>query len=529
MKTKFRILLSAITFIAGLALLFAALAIPLRLAAQDKQDHNRRHHHYQLIDMGTFGGPASYFTNGFDGILNNHGMAAGWADTSTPDPVPSFCYNPDCFVSHAFQWQSGVLTDLGTLVAGWSSSAFWISGNGLIVGNSQNGEIDPLIPGFPEFRAVLWQNGGIVNLGTLEGGYESFAGAVNNRGQVAGAALNTIPDPFCLLAPGFCTTQTRAFLWQNGAMQDLGTLGTGNDAGASFINERGQIAGISYTNTTPNPVTGLPTQDPFLWQNGTMLDLGTLGGTLGSATALNNRGEVVGQSNLAGDLISHPFLWTKHRGMRDLGTFGGDTGTTEWINDAGEVVGKADLPGSPPQNHDAFLWKDGVLTDLGTLPGDSCSLAYQVNSRGQVVGTSEDQALCLVPTGEHAFLWEHGGPMVDLNSLIPPGSNLQLVFAFAINDRGEIAGIGVPPGCSPQDVDTCGHAYVLIPCGEGDEGCEGENPTGVTHSSPTSVAQRPAAATPANQTLSGRGMMDRLRSRWGQRYQLPGRAFGPKD
>jgi len=81
-----------------------------------------------------------------------------------------------------------------------------------------------------------------------------------------------------------------------------------------------------------------------------MLDLGTLGGTLGSAAALNNRGEVVGQSNLAGDLIFHPFLWTKSRGMQDLGTFGGDTGTTEWINDAGEVVGKADLPGSPPES-----------------------------------------------------------------------------------------------------------------------------------------------------------------------------------
>src|SRR5258708_1255435 len=131
MKSKFRMLLSAITFFAGLALLFAALALPLRLAAQAKQDHsnNPKHHHYKLIDLGKLGGTTSYFLNGFDGILNNHGTAAGWADTSTTDPFPSFCFNPDCFVSHAFQWQSGVLTDLGTLAAGWSSSAFWISGN----------------------------------------------------------------------------------------------------------------------------------------------------------------------------------------------------------------------------------------------------------------------------------------------------------------------------------------------------------------------------------------------------------------
>jgi hypothetical protein len=89
--------------------LCAALAVPVGLAAQDKQNH--KHHHYKFIDLGTLGGPASHFSNGNDGILNSEGTAAGWAETSEPDPYPAFCFNPDCFVSHAFQSQNGVLTD----------------------------------------------------------------------------------------------------------------------------------------------------------------------------------------------------------------------------------------------------------------------------------------------------------------------------------------------------------------------------------------------------------------------------------
>jgi hypothetical protein len=160
----------------AITLVGAAIASPVQLEAQEESKPH--HHHYKLIDLGTLGGPASYFANGFDGILNNHGTAAGWADTSTPDPYPGFCFNLNCFVSHAFAWQGGMLTDLGTLPGGSSSQAFWISRNGLIAGNSQNGEIDPLITGLPESRAVLWKDGEIIDLGTLEGGHESLASAV---------------------------------------------------------------------------------------------------------------------------------------------------------------------------------------------------------------------------------------------------------------------------------------------------------------------------------------------------------------
>jgi hypothetical protein len=80
----------------------------------------------------------------------------------------------------------------------------------------------------------------------------------------------------------------------------------------------------------------------------------------------------------------------------------------------------------------------------------------------------------LIDVGEHAFLWE-GDSMIDLNALIPSGSRLKLTYAVAINDRGEIAGFGVPPGVLPEEYETKGHGYMLIPCDENHpdlEGCD---------------------------------------------------------
>jgi len=495
--------------------LLSILAPHVTFADECRAQHTR----YKLIDLGTLGGPASYFSNGLDGILNNRGTAVGWANTADPDPFNPFCAAPNCFAIHAFRVRNGALTDLGTLPGGVNSQAVWISANGLITGVSDNGELDPAVPGAAELRGVLWHRGQIVDLGTLQGGSQSIANAVNTDGQVVGLALNTVPDPFSFI--GF-PTQTRAFLWQDGVMKDLGTLG-GPDAIAGLINDRGEVAGPSYP--AIDPATGAPAAiHPFLWRNGNMLDLGSLGGTDSEPTALNERGEVVGFSTLAGDSITHPFLWRRGH-LIDLGTLRGDNGTTNWINDRGDIAGKADLPGAAPQNHDAVLWRNGKAIDLGVLTGDSCSNAYYVNLRGQVVGTSENRELCSMSVGQHAFLWEKGGPMVDLNTLIAPGANLQLTYAVAINDRGEIAGFGVPPDCAPKDYETCGHAYVLLPCAE-HEDCKNTSAGGNSVASP--IRPNPNAL-PASSRTGPATPLDKMRTRLQQRMHLPGRRALPSD
>jgi probable HAF family extracellular repeat protein len=471
--------------------LSAVLLIPGQLAAQEQRSRvgNVKHHHYKVIDIGTFGGPESFFNNlnltdrfsfgtafyQFGQVRNQRGTFVGFADTATPDPFSPFCYIPDCFVAHAFKWEKGIKTDLGTLPGGASSAAFWINAHGLIVGNSQNGELDPVIPGLPQIRAVLWKDGNITDLGTLGGG-QSYAEAINDRGQVTGLSVNTIPDPFSFhylfLYGSSKGTQARGFLWdKEEGMQDLGTLG-GPDTFPNLVNQRGQVAGFSYTNDIPNLDDGLPTLDPFLWDPKTgMKDLGNFGDQAASVNGLNNRGEVVGGLWLPGNHQIHPFLWDGSK-LIDMvaAPFGGSAnGEAGWINEAGEVVGIAGLPlpcpGGQSQLQHAFLWRNGVITDLGTVAGTPNSQASFINSRTQIVGLS---FACDFSVFD-AILWEEGS-MVDLNTLIPANSPFHLYSASFIDDRGQIAAFGIL-----TNGDT--HAVLLIPCVENRNGsseCEGD-------------------------------------------------------
>jgi probable HAF family extracellular repeat protein len=491
-------------------------ALPPRSFAQQAQEQTNGSMRYRFVDLGTLGGPNSYqpfeYASDFQTVasLSVRGTFAGWADTSAADPYAPNCFF-DCFVDHAFQWKDGVPTDLGALPGppGLSAAVTWISPNGLISGFSENGEIDPLLD-LAAFHGVLWYNGKIIDLKPLPSGYESWANAVNDQGQVVGYASNAIDNPNSLQG---LVTQTRAVLWQNGAVRDLGTLG-GTDAEALFINDQGQIVGLSYTVNSITPPSNDHCQETpltvhaFFFEKGRMVDLDTLGGSCTFANALNDYGQVAGESTIDGNQDDHPFIWEQEKKMKDLGTLGGTHGYAAWLNDSGMVVGAATNKGN--QALLAFQWKDDVMTNLGTLAGDACSVSDAINSGGQVVGGSglsiPNWPAC-TDLVEHAFLWENGR-MIDLNSFVPDSSDLTLSEAVFINDRGEISGFGTLPNGDQHD-------FLLVPCQASEDGCE------EAQARSAKVTQAPAAS-PAK--LSRAEMPTRFRSLQSghnRRYGIP--------
>ncbi len=440
MNTRIRILTNA----AAAAL--CALSIGAPLAAGDLPVHHSR---YNLVLLDTLGGPGSQINSG-SGALNREGTVVGGADT------PRWDDGCGCFVNHAVRWRDGLATDLGTLPDGDNfSTADSINSHGVIAGISNNGLIEPA-SGLPIFVAVLWKNGRIIDLGTLGGGF-SLPNSINDRGDVVGAAQNTIEDPFRfgdLLGGLSSETQWHATLWKNGAARDLGTLGDGTGSFATVVNERGQATGIAFSDAVIHPETGFPAVSPFFWENGRMTNLGSLGGLSGYPTWMNNQGQVTGISDVTRDhAVQHAFLWDRGV-LRDLGTFGGSFSSGNFIDDAGVVVG-----GSTTKDElRAFRWKNGRMTNLGSLHdgADPCSFANSSNARGQIVG----QSISDCDVDSRAFLWENG-EMVDLNSLIPPGSGLVLEEPQYINERGEIAGLARLPDGSSRE-------FLLVPAGDRD-------------------------------------------------------------
>ncbi|HKT00810.1 MAG TPA: hypothetical protein VJT31_14870 [Rugosimonospora sp.] len=223
-----------------------------------------------------------------------------------------------------------------------------------------------------------------------------------------------------LVRPGAASADPAAGVPRHYRVVNLGSLG-GNGPGEAFaLNDRGDVVGES-----PAPDGSI---HPFLWRNGAMTDLGVLDPNhpYGSAIDVNNAGEVVGSGDVANGTAIHAFLW-RDGVLTDIGTLGGTFSGADAINDLGQITGMSTTADGA---YHAFVWQNGQMTDLGV------SNVTDINDHGQLVGSTN------FPTGYHGYLMENQ-QITDLGAL-PGGVYSE---AHAINNRGWIVG----------DSDSAGH------------------------------------------------------------------------
>jgi probable HAF family extracellular repeat protein len=326
--------------------------------------------------------------------------------------------------------QSYIITDVG-IPSDWYSEAHGVNGAGSVVGEFEATNSFLV-------NAFWYRDATRTNLGFLGGTPYAIAHGINETNLIVGES-NTGID-------------THAFIYSNGVMSDLGTLGgsnfTGGYSSAHAINRSGQIVGESSLSFMQ-----ANTIHAVLYYGGTKTDLGALGGNYSSANGINNSGVIVGESDIVEQGVTnvHAFIYTNNP-MKNLGTLGGAYSSAKGINDSGVIVGEAETVIGGVSNLHAFIYQNATMSDLGTLGGPASS-ASAINSSGQVVGyaTDANDVSC-------AFLY-NGSAMLNLNNHIPPGSGwTNLTSADAINDAGQIAGSGFL-------ADGRFHAYLLTPTG----------------------------------------------------------------
>ena len=352
---------------------------------------------YTVQDLGVFGANPS--VPGGPLVVTDSGWISGAAVVGADE--------------HAVLYYGGKTIDVGTPGLGGNSMGYGVNESGVTAGEAEDtaaglatkedfcgfqfagfsSSPTPCVP-------FVWQNGQMVPLPTL-GGVNGAATEINSSGMIGGYAEATTVDPNCTAPQKY---QFKPVVWLNGAVQ---ALPTGNDAdgGVFAVNDRGDAAGSSGSCAPINPILllYLNATHALLWHNGVATDLGNLGGTTNNIPhGMNNLGQVVGESDLAGDQTAHAFLASAGTKMQDLGTVGSDTYSFGFgINDGGEIVGlSANADFSMVR---AFLRQNGTLVDLNTLITGNNSLylltACFINSSGQITGIALD-----ANGAEHTYL-----------------------------------------------------------------------------------------------------------------------------
>ena len=314
------------------------------------------------------------------------------------------------FVSQSFALQYS-FTDIGQITPPYETTAIGINDLGNVVGESGGNYVH---------HGYLWGNGNMTSLGFLSGTKYTVGNDVNNEGQVVGqSSLGSLGGNW--MAHG------HAFLWESGTMTDLGTTGGRTNSLAKKINESGQVVGYSYNGSEHTD------RQAFLWDNGVMINLNAdFGQTESIAYSINDIGQIVGTASSDGWNQKSSYLWENGL-ITDLGTLGGSITYAADINNFSQIVGQSKTAGGDTH---AYLWENGLMTDLGTL-GGNYSTAYAINDLGQVVGTSKDE------TGElHLFLWEEG-IMTDLYAFVQDQIGIPISGidgGVDINEFGQIVG-----------------------------------------------------------------------------------------
>jgi probable HAF family extracellular repeat protein len=376
---------------------------------------------------------------------------------SAPPPPPQF-----------------TLTDLGPLnITAAPSGATALNSNGQVTGFRFENFTTPVCFAGGANRAFWWDkatNPPYTELGTLGTtpnlGASSSAYGINNAGQIVGSS------DYC---PNGNSVGQRAFIWQNGVMTALDPSTNSNDSSATFaINANGDVAG--YTNHVGNSVN----PQAVIWKGGTAAGLSALQSLACQFTACQTRALAINDSGQAagwgmGPFVTGPLgsynanqavMWDangKPTGLGSLGSYFNDQANA--INSQGMVVGYSQID---PYTIHAVLWQNGNPQnpqDLGAIPGldpnysnlaDNNSSAWGINSKGDIVGISGyGTNVPVLGNGGRAFLYT-AGTMYDLASLLSPGTNWKLKAAWAINDNGQIVGVGFNP--AQQE-----HGFLLTP------------------------------------------------------------------
>lgn len=335
----------------------------------------------QVIDLGTLGGPNSSAYG-----INNFGQVVGTSDLAEAD---------GSIRQHAFLWESGVMTDIGTLTGpeGDFSSALDINDSAQVVGQSRNDAGNDV--------AFMWQGGVMHELPGLDlDNYNSAAKAINEAGVVVGWSNVIVGCPEN-------RTCRHAAMWEDGAVVDLGTLG-GSFSTALAINNRGQIVGFSET--AEGDVHA------FLWEHGVVTDLGAIAGwQYSSANMINNRGKIIGEAGNFGE-PSHPVMW--YRGdvttLEDLyPSLGYYDVSPQDLNETGTIAGYYWPLNWPTLPYHPFVFANGIFLDLAEYWG-SPGIAWSVNNNGWVAGEGtvvvefpdpEDPESTITEEHPRAYLW----------------------------------------------------------------------------------------------------------------------------